>query len=126
MKLGIPSFFSTTPKKQKMSADIENDDFWLNHQKDIYTKLTTPLTAAGDVGKLKELGERFPSTDFHLTNKTSGATFNLAYDHTSPAVRWYRDGVGFLWSSQRNFPRPCKIVMTSCSGFKKDVTHLFN
>lgn len=108
-------------------ANVSLDDY----ERAIEDNLTTPLRGEGDVGKLKELAERFPFTDFHLTNKTSGATFKIAYDYTSasvgcPSVRWYRDGVDLLWSSQRNFPRPCKIVMTSCSGFKKDVSHLFN
>ena len=111
-----------------MSTD-EVSEFWLNHDKDLETRLTTPLTGAGDVSKLKELTARFPSAQFHLTNKTSGVTYQLVYDSTSPecqAARWYRNGVGFLWSSQRNFPRPCKIVMTTVSGFKKDVSYLFN
>jgi hypothetical protein len=111
------------------SADNEASEFWQNQQKDLDERLTTPLTGAGDVGKLKELTARFPSAQFYLTNNTSGITYQLVYDSTSPecqAARWYRDGVGFLWSSQRNFPRPCKIVMTTVSGFKKDVSHLFN
>jgi hypothetical protein len=112
----------------KLSTD-EVSEFWLNHEKQLEILLTTPLTGAGDVGKLKELTERFPFTNFHLTNKTTGITYEIAYDYTGPqwcpSVRWYRDGC-LLVSSQHNFPRPCKIVMTSCSGFKKEVTHLFN
>jgi len=141
MNLGTCPFFITHKKQSKTikmpsitkmnvsSADNDASEFWLNHEKQVETLLTTPLTGAGDVGKLKELAERFPFTDFHLTNKTTGITYKLAYDYTGPqwcpSVRWYRDGVGFLCSSQHNFPRPCKIVMSSVSGFKKDVTHLF-
>jgi hypothetical protein len=135
------TLFFSTPKKQykpnKMPTiskkllceNNEASEFWLNHDKELETLLTTPLTGEGDVGKLKMLTERFPFADFHLTNKTTGITYQLAYDYTGPqwcpSVRWYRGGVGFLCSSQHNFPRPCKIVMTSCSGFKKDVTYLF-
>jgi hypothetical protein len=107
----------------------EYSEILQNYEKDLDEKLTTPLTGACDVGKLKELAERFPYADFYLTNKTSEITYKLAYDYTNSVcqtVRWYRDGVGFLGSSQRNFPRPCKIMMTSSSGFKKEVTHLFN
>jgi hypothetical protein len=116
------------PTLSKLSAD-EASEFWQNHDKELKTLLTTPLTGEGDVGKLKELTERFPFTDFHLTNETSGATFKVTYDFIGPqwcpSVRWYRYG-RLLISSQHNFPRPCKIVMTSCSGFKKDVTYMFN
>jgi hypothetical protein len=109
----------------KLSAD-EGNVYLEDYERAIEDNLTTPLTAKTDAGKLKELAERFPFTDFHLTNETSDATFKIAYDYTSASVGWYRDGVGLLFSSQRNFPRPCKIMMTSCSGFKKNVSHLFN
>jgi hypothetical protein len=119
------STISKTLSTDEVNVSLED------YERVIEDNLTKPLTGEGDVGKLKELAERFPSTDFHLTNKTSGITYKIVYDYTSaragcPAARWYRDGIGFLWSSQRNFARPCKIVMTSCSGFKKDVTYMFD
>jgi hypothetical protein len=113
---------STLSKKLLSNDDSE---FWVNQQKDLDTRLTTPLTGKSDVSKLKELTERFPYGEFYMTNITTGIEYKVVYD-SYQTISWYRDGAGLLFSTDRNFPRPSKIVMRTISGFKKDVTHLFN
>lgn len=124
LDIAAKQYDAALEEKEHINVSLED------HDRAIEENLTTPLTGSGDVGKLKELTKRFPYGDFNVTNETTGVTHQVVYDSTSPescpSARWYRNGVGLIASSQRNFPRPCKIVITTTSGFKKDVTHLFD
>jgi hypothetical protein len=111
-------------EKEHINVSLED------YERAIEENLTTPLTGEGDMCKLKELTKRFPFGDFNVTNETTGITYQVVYDSTSPescpAARWYRNGMGLIGSSQHNFARPCKIVITTTTGFKRNVTHLFD
>jgi hypothetical protein len=126
-----------------MSAPINEESFSiqerriqmaLNREKVLEQKLTTPLTAEGDVLKLKELTKRFPFADFHVTDHKLALYYRVAYNDASvdwmPEMLWYK--TTFSWFEERDngtpffyFPRPCKIEITT-GGFTKDVTHFFN
>lgn len=118
----------------KLSAEERNACMALNRENVLEQKLTTPLTAEGDVLKLKELTKRFPFADFHVTDHKLGLYYRVAYNYASldwmPEMLWYKTQSS--WFEERDngtpfyyFPRPCKIEITT-GGFTKDITHMFD
>ena len=118
----------------KHSVEERNACMALNRENVLQQKLTTPLTAEGDVLKLKELTKRFPCADFHVTDHKLGLYYRVAYNYASldwmPEMLWYKTQSS--WFEERDngtpfyyFPRPCKIEITT-GGFTKDITHLFD
>jgi hypothetical protein len=124
VNIAAKQYDAALEEKEHINVSLED------YERAIEENLTTPLTGEGDVGKLKELTKRFPYGDFNVTNETTGITYQVVYDSTSPewcpAARWYHNSLGLITSSQHNFPRPCKIVITTTTGFKRNVTHLFD
>jgi len=129
----MASIDNTMQPLLRFSSSLSPQERRALRQKNLETKLTTPLEAEGDVLKLKELTKRFPFADFHVTDIEKGLYYKVAYNQSSldwfPEMLWYDNH--FSWSEEDNgtpffyFPRPCKIEITTWTGLKKDITYLF-
>jgi hypothetical protein len=119
---------------ESLSVEERRIQMALNREKVLEQKLTIPLTAEGDVLKLKELTKRFPFADFHVIDLLKGSYYRVAYNDASvdwmPEMLWYKNQASWFEEADNGspfyyFPRPFKIEITT-GGIKKDITHFFN
>jgi hypothetical protein len=115
----MQTFSEVTPLSEERRARMA-----LNRQKILETKLAT-LEAKTHPLKLKELRERFPFAEFHMTTEKNlcyKIDFNRAGVDWMPEMLWFKDyytSYPFYY-----FPRSYKIEITT-GGIKKDISHLF-